>query len=370
MSAEKQHAMARSALEVIESARTNQESLSYKSIATKLGLDPVRYARAVAHACDLLDAAAVEAGVPLPALGVVLNASEEVNPAAWSRGPFAVHKDRIVRTSERHQFSKEDYEGIRRGLDALSGLGHQAAWRHIDDEKKAKWIASLPAVAPEHEGDDAPRRGEDSLDVRSEWSDEELRASVEAYRQMQGMERAGRTAFKRPIYRALSERFGRTEKAFEFRMQNISAVLAMMGREWTPGLKPASHVGTSVAVRLERIIGEVDGVACAPRVEFEVVARERRRSGLLRAPVGTKVPTRTTSSTTSFLRDPNVKAWVLDVAADQAARQRCGSNSSMRLDQVQDPRPNTLRRRRRPRPWWVRLTSATWPQGGSDLLRR
>ena len=61
--------------------------------------------------------------------------------------------------------------------------------------------------------------------MAEDWSDEELKASVVAYRNMQALDRAGEQRFKKQVYRDLAEQFGRTEKAFEFRMQNISAVL-------------------------------------------------------------------------------------------------------------------------------------------------
>jgi hypothetical protein len=47
------------------------------------------------------------------------------------------------------------------------------------------------------------------------WSDDELAAAVEAYREMYRLEAAGKSYPKRDFYRALAKRFGRTEKAFE-----------------------------------------------------------------------------------------------------------------------------------------------------------
>jgi 5-methylcytosine-specific restriction enzyme A len=147
--------------------------------------------------------------------------------------------------------------------------------------------------------------------VSEDWSDDELRASVVAYRNMQALERAGEQRFKRQAYRDLADKFGRTAKAFEFRMQNISAVLALLGREWLPGLKPAAHVGANVAVKLERLINEMDNVIASPRVEFEVAVREQVRRKAIEPPSGQATPSKTTTAVTSFVRDPAVKAWVL-----------------------------------------------------------
>lgn len=87
-----------------------------------------------------------------------------------------------------------------------------------------------------------------------DWSDDELAASVEEYRRMARLESLGERYSKKDIYRDLAKRFGRTDKAFEYRMQNISAVLAEMGEEWIPGLRPASNVGTNVKSRLQSLL--------------------------------------------------------------------------------------------------------------------
>jgi hypothetical protein len=86
------------------------------------------------------------------------------------------------------------------------------------------------------------------------WSDDELAAAVGAYIEMAGLEAARKSYFKRDIYRDLAERFGRTEKAFEYRMQNISAVLDELGKSWIPGLKPAGNVGANVKHRIVALV--------------------------------------------------------------------------------------------------------------------
>lgn len=151
--------------------------------------------------------------------------------------------------------------------------------------------------------------------MRDDWSDDELKASVVAYRDMQALERAGEQRFKRQVYRDLADKFGRTDKAFEFRMQNISAVLALLGREWLPGLKPAAHVGVNVAAKLEKLINELDGLQSPPRAGFEIEVQDRRKRRPATPPNGRAKPDKTTAPVTVFARDPAVKAWVLDRAA-------------------------------------------------------
>lgn len=86
------------------------------------------------------------------------------------------------------------------------------------------------------------------------WNDEELAASVEAYRAMAEMEAAGQRYNKAQIYRDLGEKFGRSAKAFEYRMQNISALYDELGMPWIQGLKPAVNVGADMKPRLMRLI--------------------------------------------------------------------------------------------------------------------
>ena len=86
------------------------------------------------------------------------------------------------------------------------------------------------------------------------WGDDELVAAVEAHREMAVLEAARKPYSKRDVYRDLAKRFGRSEKAFEYRMQNISAVLHELGESWIPGLKPAANVGANVKFRIAAIV--------------------------------------------------------------------------------------------------------------------
>jgi hypothetical protein len=88
----------------------------------------------------------------------------------------------------------------------------------------------------------------------TDWTDEELEASIIAYREMERFEADGKPYAKTEFYRDLTERFGRTTKAFEYRMQNISAILDQRGEPWLQGLKPAGNVGAKVAPRIESLL--------------------------------------------------------------------------------------------------------------------
>jgi hypothetical protein len=92
-----------------------------------------------------------------------------------------------------------------------------------------------------------------------DWTEEELRAAVDAYMAMLADEAAGRevnkTSWRNGLRTgALSQR---SDGAVEYRMQNISHVLERMGRDRIAGYPPAANVGNAVAEKIEQIIDEL-----------------------------------------------------------------------------------------------------------------
>jgi 5-methylcytosine-specific restriction protein A len=84
------------------------------------------------------------------------------------------------------------------------------------------------------------------------WTDEELDAVVDVYlvmlrSELSGSDYSKKDKITRVMQGVLS---GRTEKAVEWRMQNISSVLNDLGAPWVDGYKPASHVGPAVETRI------------------------------------------------------------------------------------------------------------------------
>lgn len=146
------------------------------------------------------------------------------------------------------------------------------------------------------------------------WSNEELRASVDAYVEMQRKERQGQPFTKKRYYEDLAAKFGRTEKAFEYRMQNISYVMTLLGRVWLTGLKPAKNVGANVAAEIEAMIAQSEGRQFIPVAAFEIEVREEAKRKTLSKPQGNHRPTATLSAITQYQRDAAVKAWVLQQA--------------------------------------------------------
>jgi 5-methylcytosine-specific restriction enzyme A len=153
------------------------------------------------------------------------------------------------------------------------------------------------------------------VSVNDNWSIEELRSAVEAYVEMQRKVNTGQALVKKRYYTKLAATFGRTEKAFEFRMQNISYVLSLMGRDWLPGLMPAKNVGAKVAAEIERLIAQAENRAFLPIVEFEILVRTAVKKKNIAKQNGNRFPKIVSVGVTQFQRDSTVKAWVLQQAA-------------------------------------------------------
>lgn len=146
------------------------------------------------------------------------------------------------------------------------------------------------------------------------WTNEELAASVKAYLEMQLLDRNHEPFSKRKYYDDLAERFGRSAKAFEYRMQNISYVLSVMGRDWLTGLKPAKNVGANVAAQIEELIAELEDQAITPVAAFEISVRDNISKNDLPEPAGNQTPKTSITSVTQYERDARVKAWILKKA--------------------------------------------------------
>lgn len=110
------------------------------------------------------------------------------------------------------------------------------------------------------------------------WSNEELAAAVQAYREMQANDAAGTPYSKAAYHRRLAAQYGRTEQAFDFRMRNISAVLEDMNKPWLRGYAPAKNVGANVAPRLVDLLS----VRKADRLEPEVKSVFKEKLPLMR----------------------------------------------------------------------------------------
>lgn len=143
------------------------------------------------------------------------------------------------------------------------------------------------------------------------WSRSELKDTVQAYLTMLKQQKSEKSVTKKSVYLGLSKKIGRTEKSIEYRFQNISYVLALLGRDWIPGLPPAKNVGAKTGAVIEALIAELEGTSAAPVVANEIQVKTAKFPPGSKRPEGSAVPSASTTATTIYARDPKVKAWVL-----------------------------------------------------------
>lgn len=166
-----------------------------------------------------------------------------------------------------------------------------------------------------------PKSQSATKEQRSAYSDDELRATLVAYVELQRRVRDGERPNKTAVYKQLADRFRQKPGRFERRMQNISDVLASMGREPLSGLKPLANTGTGVARRIEALINELEGNPAPPNVTdllevLELAAKPVKAGKKPPAPPeGALQPARATTTSLGFARIREVKVWVLKRAA-------------------------------------------------------
>lgn len=129
---------------------------------------------------------------------------------------------------------------------------------------------------------------------------------------MRRLEERGEEFVKKRFYEKLSEQYGRTLSSYEYRMQNISYVYSLMGRRWVTGLKPAGHVGTNIFRIIEELILENEKTSDVPIMESDGQINQIRKQKPVPKPYGIKKPKQKEITITTYKRNPNVIAWLLE----------------------------------------------------------
>ncbi|WP_434680287.1 HNH endonuclease [Pseudomonas sp. R1-18] len=151
-----------------------------------------------------------------------------------------------------------------------------------------------------------------------DWSDAEIQAAVNSYTQMLQREQLGIKINKAHENRMLREQAlaSRTQSSIEFRMQNISAVLADLERPWIKGYPPAKNVGANVKKKILSAL-EVQGAPTPedhhPTADERILERRAAKLEgykLTQTPKGILKPQIVADTGKTYIRDPEVRAWV------------------------------------------------------------
>ncbi len=154
------------------------------------------------------------------------------------------------------------------------------------------------------------------------WTDDEIRAAVDTYVDVLEECRRGATPSKTEYLRRLARDFPtRTLKSFEWRMQNISYVMCLLGLEPVPGWPPARNVGPGVAERIARALEGRLGRTWLEEVSYLVEAQD---TGDVAGepPAGKERPARSEVLVVRHARDAGVARWVRARAAGRC--ELCG----------------------------------------------
>lgn len=160
-----------------------------------------------------------------------------------------------------------------------------------------------------------------SLDSTA-WSDTELAVTIKAYLRMLYAELNGVSYNKAATNRELRSGplANRTKGSIEFRMQNISAALYELKMPYIAGYLPARNIGSTVKEKMIALLSAegIDSLeAYVPSPEPSTLSKRvsaLRQRHLGTIPQGSSAPETVTVTTTSYVRDPAVKAWVLQAA--------------------------------------------------------
>ena len=87
------------------------------------------------------------------------------------------------------------------------------------------------------------------------WSENEVSAVVESYFRMLAREKSGVPYNKAENRRRLMATVHRSEGSIERKLQNISAVLDVLGAPWINGYKPLAHYQDALVAAVERSLG-------------------------------------------------------------------------------------------------------------------
>ncbi|MDN4038819.1 HNH endonuclease [Massilia sp. YIM B02443] len=155
-----------------------------------------------------------------------------------------------------------------------------------------------------------------------DWTDEEFNGAIQAYLNMLRAELNGEPYNKAEINRQL--RAGplptRSKGSIEFRMRNISAALYELRMPWIAGYLPANNIGSTAKEKIVDLLRANDiaflelYVPTADRQELDNKASALRKQAPEVRPIGSFQPIMVSKITTSYVRDPAVKAWVLQAA--------------------------------------------------------
>ena len=152
----------------------------------------------------------------------------------------------------------------------------------------------------------------DTEKKNEDWSTSEIKAAVGAYLTMLALELKGQKFNKAQANRLLRQGAlaNRSKSSVEFRMRNISTVLEKMGRSSIKGYRPAENVGANVEHGIREALASdaFEPSADEDTLERRAIALEQKP--FEKEPKGILKPKQASTNSITYIRDPEVRAWV------------------------------------------------------------
>jgi hypothetical protein len=128
-------------------------------------------------------------------------------------------------------------------IKSLSALRHYVAYGKLRDDVFLRWMDPIQRELARAYLLDRyfPKPATAGTEDDDSWKPEEILPTIEAYFEMVSKGLADQKVVKAHVYRNLEEEGTRTWKSYEFKMQNISAVLALNDLPFLKGLLPARN---------------------------------------------------------------------------------------------------------------------------------
>jgi 5-methylcytosine-specific restriction protein A len=151
----------------------------------------------------------------------------------------------------------------------------------------------------------------------ADWTADELEVAVDVYFEMLEFQQSGQHFFKAQIRKRIlaSKLKNRSEPSFEWRMRNISSILAEIGEPTLSGYLPARNVGSNSALSdiVKSRLSQKDIEITLTSDEFNLdVQVERLLKKYVARPEPIQAPPEyVLAKERAFLRNARVKAWVL-----------------------------------------------------------
>jgi len=133
-------------------------------------------------------------------------------------------------------------------IKSLSALRQYVAYGKLRDDVFLRWMDPVHRELARAYLLDRyfPKSADAEAEEDDSWKPEEIMPTIDAYFDMVAKELAEEKVVKTHVYRNLEEEGQRTAKSYEFKMQNISAVLALNDLPFLKGLLPARNFQRSL----------------------------------------------------------------------------------------------------------------------------